>query len=140
MHWQWSSRSYSRPMTTTNTSLSYSLIPTGAVWHKGVTITPLDADGRAGVSTPVIPYNGALPAGIPPADPAWIESVTVDPGGIPLLEIRGVVGVVADLEVTNDFSLWDPIETVTIGEDGVVVCPDLTSQSAPQSYYRLQVP
>ncbi|MDA0767210.1 MAG: putative Ig domain-containing protein [Verrucomicrobia bacterium] len=140
MHWQWSSRSYSRSMTTTNTSLAFSLIPTGAVWHKGVTITPLDADGRAGVSTPLIPYNGALPAGLPPADPAWIESVTVDPGGTPLLEIRGVVGVVADLEVTNDFSLWDPIDTVTIGEDGVVVCPDPTSQSAPQSYYRLRVP
>ena len=48
--------------------------------------------------------------------------------------------MVADLEVTNDFSLWDPIDTVTIGEDGVVVCPDPTSQSAPQSYYRLRVP
>jgi hypothetical protein len=48
--------------------------------------------------------------------------------------------VVADIEVSNDNSLWDPIDTVTIGDEGVVECPDPTSQNAPQGFYRLQLP
>jgi hypothetical protein len=140
MHWQWSSRSYSRPMTTTSTSHAFGLIPTGAVWHKGVTITPIDSSGRAGVSTSLIPYNGALPAGLPPADPAWIEQVAVGADGIPVVEIRGPVGVVVDAEVSSDLSTWDTLDTVTIDDDGVALCPDSVSQNAKQSFYRLKYP
>lgn len=140
MHWQVSSRSYSRAMTTTGTSLSFGLTPTGAVWHKGVTITPLDAAGRAGVSTPLIPYNAALPAGLPPADPAWIEQVAIAPDGTPIVEIRGLAGVVAELQVSDDLVDWDFVETVTLGEDGLAQCPDLAGQSAPRGFYRVVIP
>lgn len=140
MHWQWGSRSYSRSMTATGTSLAFSLIPTGAVWHKGVTITPLDATGRTGVYTALIPYNGALPPGLPSADPAWIEQVTIGADGTPVVEVRGPVGAVAELEVSSDLSIWDPLETVTVGDEGVMVCPDSVSQNVGSMFYRLKVP
>lgn len=140
MHYQVGSRSYSRAMTTPGTSLAFGLVPTGAVWHKGVTITPLDATGRAGVSTALIPYNGALPAGLPPADPAWIEGVTVGPDGIPVVEIRGPLGAVVDAEVSTNLLDWDPLETVTVGDEGVMLCPDSASQNAAQAFYRLNIP
>lgn len=140
MHWQWGSRSYSRPMTVAGTSLAFGLVPTGAVWHKGVKITPLDANGRAGVVTALIPYNGALPAGLPPAETAWIEHVTVGPDGIPIVEIHGLSGMVVDPEVSEDLLLWDPLETVTLGEDGVTVCPDPGGQNTLRGFYRLRIP
>jgi hypothetical protein len=140
MHWQLSSRSYSRPMTTTDTSLAFGLVPTGAVWHTGVTITPLDATGHTGVATALIPYDSALPVGLPPADPAWIEQLTVGTDGIPVVEIRGLDGVVIDAEVSGDLSIWDPLGTITLGEDGVCLCPDPESQNSPQGFYRLVIP
>ena len=44
MHWTWSGRARSRSVTVPGSSLSttLALIPTGAVWHRGVTITPID--------------------------------------------------------------------------------------------------
>jgi hypothetical protein len=140
MHWQWGSRSYSRSMTTTDTSLNFGLVPTGAVWHKGVTITPLDADGRTGVSTPLIAYNGTLPAGLPPADPPWVEQVVVGAGGIPLIEVRGPVGSVVEIEVSSDLITWDLFETLTITDEGVLSCPDTISQNAKQMFYRVKSP
>ncbi len=140
MHWQVGSRSYSRSMTAPGTSHSFGLVPTGAVWHKGVTITPIDATGRAGVSTALIPYNGALPAGLPPAELAWIEQVTIAADGTPAVEIRGPVDVVAEVEVSSDLSIWDPLETVTIGDEGVMLCPDSASQNARSVFYRLKLP
>ncbi len=140
MHWQWSSRSYSRPMTTNETSLAFGLSPTGAVWHKGVTITPLDASGNAGVTTPLIPYNGALPIGLPAADPAWIEQTAISPDGTPVLEIRGPVGAVVEAQVSNDLLIWDSLETVTVGDEGVIMCPDPQSQNAGRGFYRLVLP
>jgi len=140
MRWQWSSRSRSRSMTATGTSIAFGLIPTGAVWHKGVYITPLDANGNAGVSTPLIPYNGALPEALPASEPVWIEGITIGADKIPVVEVQGEVGVVADLEVSANFSDWDPLDTVTIGDEGVVLCPDTVSQGFPQSFYRLRSP
>ncbi|MEQ1858507.1 MAG: kelch repeat-containing protein [Chthoniobacteraceae bacterium] len=140
MSWQWGSHRYSRSMTATGTSLAFGLVPTGAVWHKGVYITPIDANGRAGVSTALIPYNGALPTGLPPADLAWIEGVTVGPDGVPVVEVRGEVGAVVAAEVSADLSVWDPLEAVTIDDEGVALCPDSVSQNATQSFYRLRIP
>ena len=140
MHWQVNGRSYSRVMPAAATSLAFELVPTGAVWHKGVTISALDAAGRAGVATALIPYNNVLPAGLPPADPAWIERITVAPDGTPAIEIRGPVGAVAEVEVSGDLVNWDPLETATIGENGVMVCPDSVSQGAKNMYYRLKQP
>ncbi len=140
MHWQVGSRSYSRAMTATGTSHAFGLVPTGAVWHKGVTITPLDATGRVGVASALIAYNNVLPAGLPPADPAWIEQVTIAADGIPAVEVRGPVGAIAEVEVSSDLLNWDPLETVTIGDDGVMLCPDSASQNTTQSFYRLNIP
>lgn len=58
MHWTWSGRSRSRSVTVPGSALSttLALIPTGAVWHRGVTITPIDSLGRAGASTLLVPY------------------------------------------------------------------------------------
>jgi Fibronectin type III domain/Galactose oxidase, central domain len=137
IHWQSGSRSYSRAMTTTGTSLPFELIPTGAVWHKGVKIAPVDAIGNVGVSTPLIPYNGALPAELPAADPAWIENVDLDTNGVPVLEIRGLGGVTADVEVTEDFTNWGSLEAVTLGDDGVIHYPDTEGKNTPRSSYRL---
>jgi len=137
MHWQWGSRSYSRAITTAGTSLSFGLIPTGAVWHKGVKIIPLDANGNAGVSTPLIPYNGALPAELPAADPAWIEYIALETNGVPNLEIRGIDGVTVDVEVTEDFVNWGLIESAILGEDGVIQFPDSEGRNAYRGSYRL---
>ncbi len=57
MHWTWSGRKRSRSMTAPGTRIDFSLIPTGAVSHKGVTITPVDAWGRLGAPTPLIAYG-----------------------------------------------------------------------------------
>ena len=59
MHWTWSGRKRSRSWTTSATSAVFSLSPTGAVSHKGISIIPIDALGRFGVGTPLIPYNVA---------------------------------------------------------------------------------
>ena len=56
MHWTWSGRQRSRSMIVPGTSTTFALIPTGAVWHRGVTITPIDSLGRAGASTLLVPY------------------------------------------------------------------------------------
>ena len=58
LHWRWSGRRRSRSFTVPATQLSaaVALIPTGAVSHRGVSITALDGLGRAGVSTPLIDY------------------------------------------------------------------------------------
>jgi len=140
MHWQWGSRSYSRTMTAAGTSLSFGLIPTGAVWHKGVTITPLDATGRTGVYTPLIAYNGSLPAALPPPDPPWVEQVVLGANGVPLIEVRGPVGSVVEIEVSSDLITWDPFETLTITDEGVMSCPDAVSQNAQQMFYRVKAP
>ncbi len=140
MRWQWSSRSRSRTMATTDTSVSFGLTPTGAVWHKGVYITPMDANGNAGVSTPLIPYNGTLPAGLPPPELAWVEQVLPGPDGIPIVEVQGEAGTTVDLEVSSDLVTWDPLETLTIDEEGMVQCPDTVSQNASGVFYRLQIP
>jgi hypothetical protein len=60
LHWKWSSRRRSRTITVsgTATSVDLSLIPTGAVWHRGVTITPVSESGLLGISTALIPYVG----------------------------------------------------------------------------------
>lgn len=140
LHWQVRSRSYSRSMTTTGTSLSFGLVPTGAVWHKGVTIRPLDATGRSGVATALIPYNNSLPAGLPPADPVWIENLALAADGTPVVEVRGLAGVVANLEVSTDWLVWDPVDTVTLDENGVSQCPDTAGTGAPHGFYRVIVP
>jgi hypothetical protein len=60
MHWTWSGRQRSRTMVVPGDQLSaaISLIPTGAVWHRGVTIAPVDELGRVGASTSLVPYAG----------------------------------------------------------------------------------
>lgn len=137
MHWQWGSRSYSRSMTTAGTTLPFGLVPTGAVWHKGVTIAPLDESGRVGVSTALIPYNGALPEGLPPADPAWIEQLALAPDGTPVVEVRGLPGVTVDVEVSDDLEIWGVAASVTVGENGVLQCPDTEGQNARRGFYRV---
>ncbi len=46
------------------TQVKYSLVPTGAVWHRGVIVTPLDADGNRGLASNMAAY------GKPPNDHA----------------------------------------------------------------------
>ncbi|MGJ8639521.1 MAG: kelch repeat-containing protein [Opitutaceae bacterium] len=140
MRWQWSSRSRSRSMIVNGTSHSFGLIPTGAVWHKGVYITPLDANGNPGISTPLIPYNGALPAGLPVTESAWIEQVKVGADEIPMVEVQGEIGVSVAVEVSSDLKIWDPLDTVTITDEGVLQCPDTVSQGAQSTFYRLVTP
>lgn len=57
---QWSSNGRSRTRTVTVPasllSTSLALVPTGAVWHQGVYITPIDELGRLGAATPLVPY------------------------------------------------------------------------------------
>jgi hypothetical protein len=59
MHWNWSSRRRSRTFTVAGdqTSIAFGLSPTGAVWHRGVTITAVDEFGRLGASTPLTYYT-----------------------------------------------------------------------------------
>lgn len=138
-HWQWGSHRYSVEMSTTGTSVNFPLYPTGAVWHKGVSIVPLDASGNYGVSTPLIPYNGALPPDLPESDPVWIERIDIDTNGVPIVEVRGEVGIPVDIEVTEDFTNWDFLETVTLDMDGVIQCPDAEGQNIPRGSYRLML-
>jgi hypothetical protein len=60
MHWTWSGRQRSRTMSVPATQLTAAigLSPTGAVWHRGITIAPVDEFGRVGAATPLIPYTG----------------------------------------------------------------------------------
>jgi hypothetical protein len=60
MHWTWSGRRRSRTVTVAGSQLSanLALIPTGAVWHRGVSIAAVDEMGRVGASTPLIYYAG----------------------------------------------------------------------------------
>jgi len=76
MHWRWGSRNRSRKMTTSATSIEFSLIPTGAVWHRGVTIAPIDAKGRLGAPTPLIPYGSI--AAPPPTNAAPVANAGSD--------------------------------------------------------------
>ncbi|MFK7821770.1 MAG: Ig-like domain-containing protein, partial [Planctomycetaceae bacterium] len=59
MHWTWSGRRRSRSWTVDGdvTSISYSLVPTGAVSHKGVSITPIDTDDNFGVDSGKVLYG-----------------------------------------------------------------------------------
>jgi hypothetical protein len=58
MHWRWSGRRRSRTIVVsgTTTSLDLALIPTGAVSHRGVSITPISESGLYGISSELIPY------------------------------------------------------------------------------------
>jgi hypothetical protein len=60
MHWVWSGRRRSRTVTVSGTELStvLALVPTGAVWHQGVTVTPVDELGRLGAASPLTYYVG----------------------------------------------------------------------------------
>jgi hypothetical protein len=139
-HWQVGSRSYSSTMLVSGNSVTFGLVPTGAVWHKGVTIAPMDAAGRIGVSTPLIPYNGALPADLPPAEPAWIENLAIQPDGTPSLNIGGVVGQAVQVEVSDDLNLWETAGGVFIGDDSTAQFPDADGRNLSRGFYRLTVP
>ncbi|MFU7561283.1 kelch repeat-containing protein [Roseiconus sp. JC912] len=54
-YYRWSSRRRSVTWTVpaTTTSLDFSLYPTGAVWHTGMSVTPIRADGAAGIGVKV---------------------------------------------------------------------------------------
>ena len=57
-HWTWSGRPRSVTWTVGNvTNISFGLYPTGAVSHKGITVTPIDANGNRGVSSAKILYD-----------------------------------------------------------------------------------
>lgn len=65
-HWTWSGRRRSVTWTVGNTnSISFSVYPTGAVSHKGITVTPIDANGNFGVSSGFLRYD-APPNTLPP--------------------------------------------------------------------------
>ncbi|MEZ6101207.1 MAG: fibronectin type III domain-containing protein [Pirellulaceae bacterium] len=61
MHWMWSSRRRTRVVMVPGNQLSaaLALIPTGAVYHTGVTIAPVDEFGHIGASTPLVRYGSA---------------------------------------------------------------------------------
>ncbi|MCP4275758.1 MAG: hypothetical protein GY779_05330, partial [Gammaproteobacteria bacterium] len=75
-HWTWSGRPRSISWTVTETSIQFSIYPTGAVSHKGITITPVDALGRFGASTPLIVYNTTTPP--PPVNVAPVTNAGPD--------------------------------------------------------------
>ncbi len=58
-YWTWAGRNRSATWTVGAdvTSITFGLSPTGAVVHKGISITPLDANGNEGVSTGLIRYG-----------------------------------------------------------------------------------
>ncbi len=57
MVWRVHNRTRSRSWTVGNVDhVAFSLTPTGAVWHQGVTITPLDAAGNEAIGSPFISY------------------------------------------------------------------------------------
>ncbi len=60
LHWRWSGRRRSRSFIVSGgtTSVNISLIPTGAVSHRGVSITPISESGLNGISSGLIPYVG----------------------------------------------------------------------------------
>ncbi|HXG47595.1 MAG TPA: putative Ig domain-containing protein [Methylomirabilota bacterium] len=138
-HWQWGSRSYSSTILVAGDSATFALVPTGAVWHKGVTIAPVDAAGHVGVPTPLIPYNGALPADLPPAEPAWIENLTLQPDGTPLLNVGGVPGQAVQVEVSTDLGFWETAAELTIGPESTAQFPDMEGRNLPSGFYRLRV-
>jgi hypothetical protein len=112
----------------------------GGTSPSGAKVVPKLPNGAAGWSTAFDIDVTRIPAGLPPADPAWIEGFTMGPDGIPLVEVRGPVGAVVEVEVSGDLAIWDPLETVAIGDDGVAECPDSVSRNARQSFYRLKLP
>ncbi|MCP5009305.1 MAG: hypothetical protein GY942_04920, partial [Aestuariibacter sp.] len=73
-HWTWSGRKRSISWNVTATSIQFSISPTGAVSHKGITITPVDLLGRFGATTPLIAYNTIAPP--PPPEPVNVAPVT----------------------------------------------------------------
>lgn len=58
LQWSWSGRIRTRSVVVPASELSttQALIPTGAVWHQGAYITPIDELGRLGAATTLIPY------------------------------------------------------------------------------------
>ena len=67
-HWTWSGRRRSVTWTVGNvTSIAFPLYPTGAVSHKGITVTPLDANGNRGVSSGLLRYNAPPNDNVPVA-------------------------------------------------------------------------
>ncbi len=75
-HWTWSGRPRSVSWSVTETSIQFSIYPTGAVSHKGITIAPVDALGRIGATTPLIPYNTTAPP--PPVNVAPVTNAGPD--------------------------------------------------------------
>ncbi|MCP4275874.1 MAG: hypothetical protein GY779_05925, partial [Gammaproteobacteria bacterium] len=73
-HWTWSGRKRSISWNVTATSIQFSISPTGAVSHKGISITPVDSLGRFGATTPLIAYNTIAPP--PPPEPVNVAPVT----------------------------------------------------------------
>ena len=64
--WTWSGRPRSVTWTVGNvTNITFPLYPTGAVSHKGITVTPIDSNGNLGVSSGLLLY-GAPPNTLPP--------------------------------------------------------------------------
>ncbi|QDS97663.1 putative Ig domain-containing protein [Adhaeretor mobilis] len=58
-HWKWSSRRRTRTIIVPATDLSATvfLSPTGAVWHRGVTVTPVSESGLWGPTSLLTPYS-----------------------------------------------------------------------------------
>ncbi|MCP4000483.1 MAG: hypothetical protein GY727_06210 [Gammaproteobacteria bacterium] len=73
-HWTWSGRKRSISWNVTATSIQFSIYPTGAVSHKGISITSVDSLGRFGATTPLITYNTIAPP--PPPEPVNVAPVT----------------------------------------------------------------
>lgn len=58
----------------------------------------------------------------------------------PVLEIREPVGAVVEVEVSGDLLNGDPLETVTIGDEGVTLCPDPECRNTRSGFYPVKIP
>ncbi len=88
---------------------TFLLVPTGAVWHQGVTITPIDADGNRGLPTQRVPYadppNKYAPIAV---DDAY--SATED---VPLV-VDAVKGVRANDIDTDNTPYFNPLKAYVV--------------------------
>ena len=78
--------------------------------------------------------------------PLWCSAAPALPSpraeadGTSAIEVRGLPGASAGLEVSSDLNLWDPVETVTLSENDVVQRPSTGETNPLLGIFRLNAP
>lgn len=78
--------------------------------------------------------------------PLWCSAAPALPSpraeadGTSAIEVRGIPGASAGLEVSSDLNLWAPVETVTLSENDVVQHPGIGGTNPLLGFFRLNAP